>query len=162
MAKGQSRKGLPRGRGAIMAEATFAKLWRDPTVNIETIAARLGISRQAVRIRARVRGLPPRVGSGNTARARTEQSAPEIAPMWLANVGLAEMARHFGCSHTAILRAANRLGLPKRELTRWDAITIEDYRAAQLRTALAASARETEAALRLAEMKDGDPRRWAA
>jgi hypothetical protein len=161
MARGQSRKGMPRGRGKLMAEATFASLWNDPAVHVTEIAERLGISRQAVAIRARVRGLPKRAG-WKSSHKRVEDDAPGLAEMWLANVGVTAMAAHFGCSHTGIMAAAERLGLPKRKLSRWDAITVDDFRAAQLREAMARSAREEQAALRLAEMVDGIAQRRAA
>lgn len=158
MAKGQSRKGQPRNRGKLMSEASFARLWGDPAVSLRELAELLGVSRQAVSIRARVRGLPPRVGPGTSCRPRIEDSAPELAAMWNANVGLRAMADHFDCCHTAVLKAASRLGLPKRHLTRWHLISVADFRALQLREAMAASARETLGHMACAEMLD-DPRR---
>lgn len=149
---GPSRKGVPRGRGKVMSEAAFARLWADDTVTINEIAARLGVCRQAVSIRAAVRGLPPR--KGRYKRPRVEDQHPDIAPMWRANVGLRDMAAHFGCSHTAIIKAADRLGLPKRSGTRWDMISVEDYLALRLRIAMAASARETAAVLKNSQMVD--------
>jgi hypothetical protein len=169
MASGQSRKGIPRTRGALMSEAAFARLWSDPAVHVADIARTLGITRQAVAIRARVRGLPPRKGARKAVRDRVEDRCPDFAALWTAGVGLVAMMEHLGCCHTAILKAAARLGLPKRRLTRWNALTMADYRATLLRDAMAASARETRAAMKLAEMVDGRDNgarnrsaRWAA
>lgn len=161
MATGQSRKGIPRPRGKIMAEATFARMWGDPAIPINAIAAMLGVSRQAVSIRAKTRGLPPRLGSGTTARNRIEDDNPELAVLWRANVALADIAAHFGCSHTAVIKAAARLDLPKRSRSRWHKITLADFRAEQLRQAMAADAEKCRIQFKAAEMVDGfRPGRW--
>jgi hypothetical protein len=138
-----------------MAEATFARLWLDPSISISEIAATLGVCRQAVTIRAKVRGLPPRSLVAPPLRDRLEDRAPELADLWRANVGLQDMAAHFECSHTAIIKAAERLGLPKRSRSRWHKISLDDYRALQLREAMARDAQKCWVQFKAAEMLDG-------
>lgn len=154
-------KGQPRNTGKTVSEAEFRRMWMDPSLSAAEIGRRLGITHQAVSHRARQRGLPPRKGPNVTARRRLIDG-PEFAAMWQASVSLTDLARLYGCSHGTVCNAARRMGLPPRYTNRWHMITLADYRALQLRAAMAASASETAAALRMAEMVDNfQVARWA-
>jgi len=99
------------GRGTRLSHAAFARLWRDGSLSTDAIAARLGISRQAVSQRARARGLPQRRGG---MRARVVDAAL-FARMWRAGVPTSEMARYFGYAHHNCVSTRARLdGLPPR------------------------------------------------
>lgn len=116
-------------RGKTVSRAEFARLWNDHSLTCSEIGSRLGISAQAVRFRALARNLPerPRYPRERFHLVRPEQEA-EFASMWTAGVGVYDMADHFGTKHQRIGRTAVRLGLPKRDLTRWNKITIEQWR----------------------------------
>lgn len=147
----------PKRRSPSYSAVEFKRLCADEAFTIRQIAARLNMEMQGVRKHARRMGLPPRKGG----RRASVQWPADFAAMWLANVGAPEIAERLGCHATMISRKARKMGLPDRRATRWNIITIADYRALQLRNALAARAREEQAALRNAEMVDGrQDARW--
>ncbi len=153
------RKGKPRPTGKLVSEAGFRRMWFDSSLTLAEIGRELGIKQQAVSMRAATRGLPRR-----PARGAKPACDPELlAKLWLAHVAIDEISASLGCDPKTVRNTRKRLGLPERGPgRRARMITMADYRAGQLRTALAQSAREEQAALRNAEMVDGDPRRWAA
>lgn len=116
-------------RGKTMSRAEFARLWNDHSITVAEIGARLGISSQAVRFRALARDLPdrPRYPRERFHVVQPEQEA-EFRSMWTAGVGVYDMAEHFRTNTQRIGRTAQRLGLPKRNLTRWNKITIDEWR----------------------------------
>jgi hypothetical protein len=118
-------KGQPANRGQVISLREFSDLWNDDRLTVQQIGDRLGVTIQAVSARAKSRGLPPR--GKMTARKIAMESVPLLRSMWVANVGLREMQRHFGCCHTAITKAARRLGFPPRNATRWNIITIAEF-----------------------------------
>lgn len=134
-------------RGKKVSGAEFARLWNDHGMTLAEIGARLEISEQAVRSRAATRGLPARpryprerfhlIGPGQVA---------DFASMWRSCVGRLEMAKHFGTNEQRIGTTAARLGLPKRELTRWNKITIEQWRERELARKMAEAAAEEQCA----------------
>jgi hypothetical protein len=137
-------------RGKIVSEAEFRRMWLDASLTAREIGERLGVTEQAVRCRAISRGLPPRKGGGGKFR----KIDPErFRRMWDANVGSADIARAFRVTQPCVNLRAREWGFPKRNCTRWNMVPL-------VRFLLAETARETEAALRLAEMVDGyrDPR----
>ena len=144
-------------QGRRIARAAFADAWNNPDLKTEDIAEMFGVYRTSVSHMGQRRGLPPRKG-GPKAKIQREP----FSSLWLAGVSTLEIAKELGVTRNYTGVLARRFGLPGRPQGNRDSISMADYRALQLRAALAASARETEAALRLAEMKDGDPRRWAA
>jgi hypothetical protein len=64
------------------------------------------------------------------------------------------MARHYGTAKATLWYTARRMGLPRRNPSRWHMLTIGDFRALQMRRAMEVSARETAAALMDSEMVD--------
>lgn len=141
---------MPVKRGKMVSEAEFRRMWAE--LPRQQIADRLGVTAQAVSCRARARRLPMRAGGGGK---RRKIDPDLLREMWAANIGLAEMAAFFGCTHTAVIRRRKALGLPDRECNRWTAVPVIAF-------LLARSARESAAALWDAEMVDGDKRRFAA
>jgi hypothetical protein len=130
-------------RGKKVSGAEFARMWNDYGMTLAEIGARLNISEQAVRCRAAARGLPARPSYPRERfhLIRHGQEA-DFASMWRSGVGRREMADHFETNEQRIGTTAARLGLPKRELTRWNKITIEQWRERELAQKMAAAAAE--------------------
>jgi hypothetical protein len=135
-------------RGKVLTLAQFTAMWMDQSLTVDDMAAALGITNSAVSKRARKRGLPMRSGGFSPLLAGTDFPA-----MWSFGVSLREMSKHFGVSKHVPYQQALRLGLPvRRQHLR---IPMADYQAHVLAQAMAASAVETRAAMRDAEMIDG-------
>ena len=141
-----------------VSRAAFAAMWNDPAKTTDQIAAAFGMHRSTVAPTGQRLGLP----------TRKTGTKPIIGPepftsLWMAGVAAAEIAREIGVTRNYTCVLAQRFGLPKRQRGARNVITISDYRALQLRAALAASASETAAAMRDAEMVDGrQDGRWPA
>lgn len=147
-------------RGKRISEAEFRRLWDDLSITVAEIGERLGIGQTAVSSRARTRKLPPRPARNGTAPV----CDPDVLTrLWLADVPILEIAAALGCDEKTVRNTRRRLGLSERGPgKRKTAVSLADFRALQLRIAMAASARETQAAMWDSEMVDGDPRRRAA
>lgn len=75
--------------------------------------------------------------------------------MYLARVRTSDLCALYDVAHTTPKRTAKRLGLPRRDLKNGSSsITLEEYRAAKVRDAMAASARQERAEWSLAGMVD--------
>lgn len=134
-------------RGKTISRAEFAQLWNDHSVTVAKIGAHLGISPQAVCFRALARHLPdrPRYPRQRFHLVQPEQEA-EFRSMWTPGVGVYDMASHFETNTRRIGRTAQRLGLPKRNLTRWNKITIDEWCEIEARQRLAEVAAEEQRA----------------
>lgn len=140
-----------------VSRAAFAAMWHDPAATTDQIAAAFGMHRSTVAPTGQRLGLPPR-------KTGTKPQIPRepFASLWMAGVAAAEIAREIGVSRNYTCVLAQRFGLPKRRRGARNVITLADYRALQLRAAMAASASETAAAMRMAEMVDNfQVGRWA-
>lgn len=145
-------KGQPANRGKIISLREFADLWNDDRLTLQEIGGRLGVSVQAVVMRAKSRGFGHR---GKIVRRKiATASTPMFRAMWVANVGLRDMQRHFGCCHTAISKAARRLGFPPRNATRWNTITIAQFMDQQTAAKMAEAARSERSMWAHVEMID--------
>lgn len=141
----------------------FRDMWSVQWLPAQAIADHLDINRNTVTEIARGLGEELRTDTRPSRWHIRPNQIPEFKEMWAAMVKAADMAKYFGCHARSVHNTAARLGLGLRGRRHHaQFITIADFRAMQLRNALAASAREEQAALRNAEMVDGDPRRWAA
>lgn len=138
---------MPQGRRINHAE--FARAWNNPDLTTEDIAAMFGVYRTSVSTMGQRRGLPPR-----KCGAKPKIAREPFASLWMAGVAAAEIAAELGVSRNYTGVLARRFGLPNRPRGSRQVISMADYRALVLRQALAARAREEEAALRLAEMVD--------
>ena len=115
---------------------------------------RLRLDRPAIPFdRRRGRGLPPRKTG-----AKPKIDREPFVSLWLAGVSTLDIAKHLGVSRNYTGVLARRFGLQGRPQGARKVISMDDYRAMQLRAAMAASARETLGHMAMAEMLD-DPRR---
>lgn len=143
----------PRGKQVTVAE--FRRMWYDPNLTVADIGRILGICDRSVWQRARHRGMPDRTTIIKPGPKPILDAAAEA--MWRACVRAEDIAEIYGTSVSTVHMHVHRNKVKRSRLvTRWNPpISIADYRALQLREAMAATAREEEAALRLAEMVDG-------
>lgn len=148
----RGRRGQPAHRGTVVSEAEFRRMWFDPTLRVEDIGEKLGgITRQAVTVRAQIRGLGPRPCMRKMAVRRNDKT---FARCFLANVNLADMAAHWSCTVQAINKTARRMGLV-RNANRHNTITMQDFKEMIASRVMAASATEAKAAMKQAQMVDG-------
>ena len=136
-------KGKPRPTGKTVTEAAFRRMWNDPSLSVAEIGERLGICQQAVTQRAKVRGLPARKKRGG----QPVVDEARFRKLYAAGVAMTEIARLMGFDRKTAHNTVVRLKLPRRgsgKPKQW--LTLADYRAAQLREAMAASARAEQAA----------------
>jgi len=111
-------------------------MWEDKSITATEIGRRLGISVQAVRIRAKTRGLPPRKGGAGRKR---KLEPGMFRKLWDANVSPRDIARVFGCSPQTVTKRARAWGFPPRDCHKWNVVSVEAF-------VLAASARAEQAA----------------
>lgn len=149
-------KGIKPHRGVKTTIKEFRRLWLDPSLTVDQIGEILGITETAVRQRAKHRNMPDRRPIRWAAMSGFDE---HFAAMFEARVSSAELARHYGLTISAVEKHARKIGVKRsRRVSRWDrGITVADYQMIRLRERMAASAREEEAALHLAEMVDGRP-----
>lgn len=87
-------------------------LWLRRDISTERIAEVLGVSRQAVSLKAKRLGLPSR--AGNQA-SRQNVDAATFERLWRAGVCTTDIAKAFGyCNRTAVSHRARMMGLPRR------------------------------------------------
>lgn len=141
-------KGKQRHTGKRVSEAEFRRMWADQTLSQAEIGRRLGISGSAVRSRAATRGLPPRPDDRHFARQFDHE---RIVRLYLAGFSAESVSARIGCSLSVVRHAVIRAGHKMRSRNMAGRPKVDDI----LRAAMAASAREEQAALRLAEMVDG-------
>lgn len=137
-AAGATRRGKPRPTGKAVSEAEFRRMWCDESITATEIGRRLGISRQAVCIRAKTRGLPPRKGGAGRKR---KLDPAMFRKLWDANVSPRDIARVFGCSPPTVTERARMWGFPPRDCHKWNVVSVEAF-------AMAISARAEQAAAR--------------
>lgn len=130
-----------------ISRARFTAMWLGH-VGGDEIAAHFGIDRSTVTKIAKRYDLPLRLEIKVARRVIPFDRAEDFAAMWRADVKCADIARHFDCSRKTVENHARRLGLPLRgkgNTARW--ISLAEFRAAQLREAMAASAKAEQAAM---------------
>lgn len=148
-------KGQKPHRGKTVTVAEFRRMWFDPTLTLDDIGRQLDICNRAVWQRAKHRGMPDRTTVIKPGPAPTLDAEAEA--MWRACVRVEDIAAAYGTSVSTVHMHVHRNRVRRaRVVSRWHpGITLADYRTLQLRAAMAASAQEEQAALRLAEMVDG-------
>lgn len=137
-----------------ISRARFTDLWQRH-VHGDVIAAHFGINRSTVTKLARRYGLELRHDRRPARWAIPFERSAEFTAMWRGMVKCGQIAQHFGVNNKTVENHAKRLMLPLRGkggAGRW--LDLAQWRDVLLREALAARAREEEAALRLAEMVD--------
>lgn len=141
-------------RGKRISEAEFRRLWADMTISQSGIGRLLGISGEAVRFRAASRDLPPRPSARAFAR-RFDHA--KIVRLYRAGLAIHVIAGMEGCSASVVHHALRSAGVSKRGRHDPGAISL----ARMMRGAMAATAREEQAALWNAEMVDNrQAARW--
>jgi hypothetical protein len=141
-------KGQKPHRGKTVTVAEFRRMWHDPDLTVDDIARALNVCRRSVWQRARHRGMPDRTTIIKPGPKPTLDAAAEA--MWRACVRGEDIAAIYGVSLSTIHMHVHRKSIERgRQVDRWHpAITLADYRAAQLRNAMAASANSEQAAAR--------------
>ncbi len=143
-------KGKPAHRGKKVSEAELRRMWSDMSMSQIEIARRLGISAPSLRKRAALRGFPPR-----------DKSRPwlvkldhgRIVRLYRSGLSMHVIAKMLGCSQRSVRYALQKAEVPSRARHRNAPGALKPE--AWIGRAMAASARETEAVLRLSEMVDG-------
>ena len=138
--------------------AKVRRLWSDLSMPLDEAARQLGVSRPGLTYIARQLGLPSRAGNYAPQKKGCDE---EFVRMWRAGVSLQDLADHFGyASHRGVCHRRKALGLPTRTRAtgkgrRWEeTISLTEWREQQLAGKLAASAAQTKAAIKDADMKD--------
>ena len=129
----------------------FAAAWADESLRRPQIAAMFGISNLHCWRRAKALGLPPR------RQGPPRKATPDafIKAAWLAGVGSRAICRAAGIDDETLYSRVREMGLPLRGPGKRPKMTLADFREVQLRDAMAISAAETRAHMKLAEMVDG-------
>lgn len=136
-------KGDKAHRGKQVTMAEFTRLWRDSSRPLAQIAAELGISQQAMFMRARLRNLGPRPPF----KPNRKMDPALMRQMYLAGVTLKDIGDHFGICAQRVGKAAHDMGLSRPRGSRWHRITIADWQTEQLREAMAQDAARCRAAM---------------
>lgn len=139
-----------------MSRAEFCAMYLDTSISVADIAQAVGLSKRAVSKRARSYGIEVRSKASKRPHIVDTTLFSEV---WTAGIDAGEMAAHFGVSYRTVANTADRLGLPKRRKGQRAKISLAEF---LLLRSLTRAARDEEAALARADMRDGDPRRWAA
>lgn len=149
---------MARSTGKTISEAEFRRLWSDLSITVDDIGKRLGISQQAVTHRARTRGLPKRPKRG----AKPACDPDHLRRLYDAGVTMDDIAVALGCDRKTVHNYVVRLGLQRRGSgSRRNAVSPVDFRAEQLRQAMAADAAKCLVQFEAAEMVDRfQPGRW--
>lgn len=87
-------------------------IWCRRDIPTAKVAERLGVTRQALSLRAKTLGLPSRAGNQESHKRGDDDL---FRRMWEAGVSTGDMARHFGYSYAACISTRRRnMGLPAR------------------------------------------------
>lgn len=147
----------PHGRVSVFSVTRLRQLWADDRLTNDQIAATLNLHPRMLSQHARSLGLPQR----RMGQKQKVRFGPEFEVMWNANVLSREIARHYGCRICSVEHEVRRRGLQRRRRCKgWlaEAKTLDQFREWQLGQAMARTAAETEAVLKLAEMVDSPAR----
>ncbi len=95
-----------------IAIARIRAVWLDPHLTTAEAAARVGLTRVNLWLRAKALGLPARKG-GRRPRVHADRTA-EFTRMWMRGDRIADIAAHFGISIPSVTYRCRSLGLPGR------------------------------------------------
>lgn len=120
-------------RGRKITESEFRRLWFDRTMTLKDIGKELGITGEAVKARAGVRGLPRRSVVGRSkVRAQLEKILRdlEFPIFYRMGVSQADLTKHYGYkSYRPVFQAIDELKLGRRmRPSKWDKISIQQAR----------------------------------
>lgn len=148
-------KGQKPHRGKHVTVAEFRRMWFDPELTVDDIASALNICRRSVWQRAKHRGMPDRTTIIRPGPKPSLDAAAEA--MWRACVRGEDIAEAYGVNLSTVHMHVHRRGIERsRPVNRWHpAITLADFRALQLRQAMADDAQKCRVQFEAAEMVDG-------
>lgn len=126
--------------------AKIRDAWLDPTINTTVASAVVGLARSSMWRRAKLQGLPPR----KRGRAYQITDTAYFTRLWNGGVRVDHIAAALGVGRGAVFRTRIRLDLAPRPHG-LKPVALDEF---LLREGLAASAAETRAAMRMAEMVD--------
>lgn len=98
------------------------RVWLDASLTSAEAARAVGLSRTGLWARAVKLHLPARVAGRREVIPREN-----LTPLWLANVKVADIARHFGCPDASVSQSARRYGLPRRPRGKRSLISLDAY-----------------------------------
>lgn len=133
------------GQPAPVSAATIRRLWLDRSMLLTEVSRITGLHRVTLMRRARALGLPPRP------QWRAKASIPDAdlyTVMWADGLSARHIATYFGVSYDTAVVTAKRLGLARRPAG-FRPISFSEWQDVQFARRLAASAAETNAAMRL-------------
>lgn len=135
-----------------IAPARFREAWLSGERRAD-MSKRFGLSDHAITKRAKAMGLPLR-GFKTKKPSIGAASEPLFRAMWVAGVGMPEMAAHFAVDRRTISNTRERLGLLPRQPGARPRMTLTQFFEVRLSEQMAMSARLEAAALINAEMVD--------
>ena len=141
---------MARNKPIRVSRAAFTAMWNNPLCTTDDMARAFGMHRSSVTPTGRRFGLPPRKQGVKPVIPREP-----FASWWMAGVGSADIARALDISRNYTTTLARRFGLPNRPQGTRKVITLADFRAMQLRDAMAADAEKCRIQFAAAEMVDG-------
>lgn len=154
---GPKNSGVTRHQTKTFSVAAFRQAWLNPRLTRDEIGAMFGISSLQTWRRAKALGLPARQMGGRP------KQVPDafIRAAWLAGVAGEEIAKRAGICQDTLYARLPALGLPLRGQGKRPKMTLIEFDQAQLREAMAASARAEQKAMAEAGMLHGfrDPGR---
>jgi predicted DNA-binding transcriptional regulator AlpA len=132
-----------------VSEAKFRALWLDPNLGRKEVMAATGMCKSTVWLWAKRLNLP-RKRMGRTEVANQDQ----LRALWLAGIGIAEIAGFFSASESTIFKATRRMALPSRRPGTRPEMTLAQFRDTLLAKAMARDAAAEQRQMILAEMAD--------
>lgn len=110
--------------------AEIRRVWMDPRLTCAEAAAKVGLSRVRLWVRAKKLELPPRKEG-----RRPIISEAELRALWEAEVLAREIAALYGHPTNSVRQLARKYGLTRRSTGKHPTITVAEYRSALLRRA---------------------------
>lgn len=110
--------------------ADIRRVWQDPHLTCAEAAAKVGLSRVRLWVRAKKLGLPPRKEG-----RRPIIAEQELRILWAADVLVREIAVLYRRPTNSVRQLARTFGLPRRSTAKHRTITIAEYRSGLLRRA---------------------------
>ena len=127
----------------------FRALWTDRKLSSGEIGQRIGFCQTRACKLAKSMNLPAKRRGGPS---KVDDDVLRV--LWDAELSSSEIGLHFHCDKVAVLRAADRLGLAKRNRGFRPAMTLAQYRDTLLAKAMACDAAAEQRQMILAEMAD--------
>lgn len=115
-----------------ISDAAIRRAWMDLSMTSGEAARSVGLSRVGLWARAKKLALPARPEGRRVVIPREI-----LAPLWAADVRVADIAAFYQCPDQSVRQSARRYGLPKRPKGKHRLISLDDYRQHLLGQAMA-------------------------